>query len=155
MISCAFIPFLIQEHEACYKHSLSLKAPSNLILIFTGVSTEQGVRRFVQSHSRSQWWEQTKKPPILFSCCLKHKTAGAYSVVYFRHLYKNWQINLREERERSLKVLTQNNTKSLDPLKLNWEAGGTCLEASQTLLAERGYPIQRKPSTLILSFKQA
>lgn len=36
IIGSAFIPFLIQEHEACYKHSLSLKASSNLILIFTG-----------------------------------------------------------------------------------------------------------------------
>jgi len=86
MISCAFISFSIQEHEACYKHSLSLKAPSNLIFIFTGGSTEQGVRRYVQSQHKSVMG--AKKPPTLFSP-LKHKTAGAYFVVYFRHLHKN------------------------------------------------------------------
>lgn len=148
MISCAFIPFLIQEHEACYKHSLSLKAPFNLILIFTGGQLKQGVRRFVQNHSRSQWWEQTEKPPIPFSCSLKHKTAGAHSVVYFRHLHKNWQIKYYRREGGVLKSAhSKQHKKSLDPLKLNWEAG-TCLGGLKLPFpAERRHPIHQKPST--------
>lgn len=153
MISHAFIPFLIQEHEASYKHALSLKAPSNLTLIFPGGSTEQGVRWFVQSHSRSQWREQTKKPPTL--CFLKNMTAGAYSVVYFSHLHKNWQINLKEEREGSLKVLPQNNTKTSDPLKPNWEAEGLQETSRYFSLQKGGSKYTGKPPHPMSSFKQA
>lgn len=69
IISSAFIPFLIQEHEACYKHSLSLKASSNLILIFTGGSTEQGVKMICRESQKSVMGK--KKAPLLSSCALK------------------------------------------------------------------------------------
>lgn len=44
-----------------------------------------------------------KKLPSLFSCPLKHKTSGEYSVFYFRHLHKNLQIILTEEKGGDLK----------------------------------------------------